>query len=61
MVFKPMEESVYLAYLKMVGWRLSKAGIDYSLFDEKGAVNSNINSKKTYENICKVHRLRTIS
>jgi hypothetical protein len=36
MVFKPMEESTYMAYLKMVGWRLSKAGIDYSLFDEHG-------------------------
>ena len=36
MVFKPMEESTYIAYLKIVGWRLSKAGIDYSLFDEKG-------------------------
>jgi hypothetical protein len=36
MVFKPMEESVYITYLKIVGWRLSKAGIDYSLFDENG-------------------------
>jgi hypothetical protein len=36
MAFKPVEESVYVAYLKIVGWRLSKAGIDYSLFDEKG-------------------------
>lgn len=35
MVFKPMEESVYIAYLKIVGWKLSKAGVDYSLFDEK--------------------------
>ena len=31
-----MEESTYIAYLKMVGWKLSKAGIDYSLFDENG-------------------------
>ncbi len=37
MSFKPMEEAVYVAYLKMVGWRLSKAGIDYSLLDEAGA------------------------
>ncbi len=36
MAFKPIEENAYLAYLKLVGWRLTKAGIDYSLFDEKG-------------------------
>jgi hypothetical protein len=36
MAFKPMEESTYIAYLRIVGWSLAKAGIDYSLFDEKG-------------------------
>ena len=35
MAFKPMEEGTYVAYLKIVGWSLAKAGIDYSLFDEK--------------------------
>ena len=37
MAFKPMEESTYIAYLKIVRWSLAKAGIDYSLFDEKNA------------------------
>jgi len=31
-----MEESVYLTQLKVVGWRLVKGGIDYSLFDQTG-------------------------
>ena len=35
MAFKPMDEGVYLKYLKMVGWRLEKGSIDYKLFDEK--------------------------
>lgn len=33
---KPLEERKYLAYLKLVGWRLVKGGIDYSLCDENG-------------------------
>ncbi len=36
MAFKPMEEKDYIAYLKMVGWSLSKAKIDYNLYDEEG-------------------------
>ncbi len=36
MAFKPMEEGTYIAHLKIAGWRLTKAGIDYSLLDEKG-------------------------
>ena len=36
MAFKPIEESAYIALLKRVGWSLVKAGIDYSLLDEKG-------------------------
>ena len=36
MTFKPMEESTYRGYLKLVGWCLEKGGIDYSLFDENG-------------------------
>lgn len=35
MPYKPIEESAYLEYLKIVGWRLVKGGIDYNLFDEK--------------------------
>lgn len=37
MAFKPMEEATFVAYLKIVGWSLAKAGIDYSLYDENGA------------------------
>lgn len=36
MAFKPMEEGAYTSHLRIVGWRLTKAGIDYSLLDEKG-------------------------
>ena len=36
MAYKPMDESTYLGYLKVVSWRLIKGGIDYNLFDEKG-------------------------
>lgn len=36
MAFKPMDESVYLKYLKMMGWRLVKGSIDYKLLNEKG-------------------------
>ena len=35
MAFKPMDEGVYLKYLKMVGWRLEKGSIDYKLYNEK--------------------------
>ncbi len=31
MAFKPMEEGTYRTYLKIVGWRLLKGGIDYSV------------------------------
>lgn len=33
---KPLEERKYLALLKLVGWSLVKAGIDYSLCNENG-------------------------
>ena len=35
MAFKPMDESVYLKYLRMVGWRIEKGSIDYKLFNEE--------------------------
>ena len=35
MAFKPMDEGVYLKYLRMVGWRIDKGSIDYKLFNEK--------------------------
>ena len=34
MAYKPMDEAVYLRYLKIVGWKLIKGGIDYKLHDE---------------------------
>lgn len=33
---KPLEERKYLAYLRLVGWRLEKGGVDYNLLDENG-------------------------
>lgn len=36
MVFKPMDEREYRKLLKIAGWSLKKASIDYSLFDERG-------------------------
>lgn len=36
MSFKPLEESIYCKYLKIVGWNLEKGSIDYNLFDENG-------------------------
>jgi len=42
MVFKPLEEDIYIGYLKIVGWRLIKGGIDYNLFDENGIFICNI-------------------
>ena len=36
MSYKPMEESTFLGYLKVVAWSLVKGGIDYNLFDERG-------------------------
>ena len=36
MAFKPMEEREYRRLIKIVGWSLSKAGIDYNLLDERG-------------------------
>ncbi len=36
MAFKPMDEGVYLRYLRMVGWSLIKGSIDYKLINEKG-------------------------
>jgi hypothetical protein len=35
MTFKPMDEGIYLKYLKMVGWYLTKGSIDYKLYNEK--------------------------
>jgi hypothetical protein len=35
MVFKPIEEKIYLRFLKIVEWSLKKGSIDYKLFDEK--------------------------
>jgi len=31
-----MDEAGYLRYLKIVGWKLVKGGIDYNLVDEEG-------------------------
>lgn len=31
---KPIDERKYIAYLKLVGWKLEKGGFDYSLCDE---------------------------
>lgn len=36
MVYKPLDEHVYLKYLKVVNWSLKKGGIDYNLYDENG-------------------------
>ncbi len=36
MVFKPMDEREFRRLIKLVGWSLKKAGIDYSLLDENG-------------------------
>ncbi len=36
MAFKPMDEGVYLKYLKMVGWYLAKGSIDWKLYNEVG-------------------------
>ena len=33
---KPLEERTYLAFLKLVGWRLDKGGMDYKLIDDEG-------------------------
>ena len=33
MVFKPLDEKIYLRYLKIAGWRLVKGSIDYKLYD----------------------------
>ncbi len=60
MVFKPMEENTYIAHLKLVGWKLSKAGIDYKPipkwirkleFWQEGALNlkRRRRQKPTYE------------
>jgi hypothetical protein len=35
MAFEPMEEREYRRLIKIVGWSLSKAGIDYNLLDER--------------------------
>lgn len=31
---KPLEEKKYIAYLKIIGWKLKKGGFDYNLYDE---------------------------
>jgi len=36
MAYKPMDESVYRKYIKMVDWSLVKGSIDYKLMDENG-------------------------
>ncbi len=36
MPYRPMEEREYRRLLKIVGWSLTKAGIDYSLLDRNG-------------------------
>jgi hypothetical protein len=33
---KPLDERKYEAYLRLVGWKLEKGGIDYNLLDERG-------------------------
>ena len=35
MVFKPLEEKIYMKYLRMVGWSLRKGSIDHKLYDDK--------------------------
>jgi hypothetical protein len=34
-VFKPLDEKIYLRYLRLVGWSLKKGSIDYKLYDDK--------------------------
>ncbi len=36
MAYKPMDESVYVSCLKLVGWRIEKGSIDYKLYNEEG-------------------------
>lgn len=36
MVYKPLDEKIYLQYLKIAGWSLKKGSIDYKLYDENG-------------------------
>lgn len=36
MGYKPLDEKIYLQYLKLAGWTLKKGSIDYKLHDEKG-------------------------
>jgi hypothetical protein len=33
-VYKPLDETTYLQYLKMAGWSLKKGSIDHKLYDE---------------------------
>lgn len=35
MVFKPLDEKIYLKYLKIAGWSLRKGSIDHKLYDDK--------------------------
>lgn len=34
MVYKPLDEKTYRQFLKTVGWKIIKGGIDYKLMDE---------------------------
>jgi hypothetical protein len=36
MVYKPLDEKIYLQYLKLAGWSLKKGKIDHKLYDDKG-------------------------
>lgn len=34
MVYKPLDQRIFLRYIKLVGWSLKKGGIDWNLYDE---------------------------
>lgn len=34
MVYRPLDEKIYLKFLKVIGWSLVKGSIDYKLLDE---------------------------
>lgn len=36
MPYKPLPKKEYERYIKLLGWRLEKGGIDYNLYDENG-------------------------
>lgn len=45
---KPIEEALYRKYVKILGWRIEKGGIDYNLYDaeEKFLCSIKINHGK---------------